>query len=174
MGHPLRLAFQLCLSVCRHQKDHLDDQRHEVGPVVLLPTLSRWVVVSWRQLDLCGALSFPPSSKVQCRRFTVFSSVGVFNWTGVPQSVEVGTGTAFRNLRDACFNLPDRMSAKITAEIDGRVVYEILLAESPLKSSPITNRRGLALREQFLAQSPGGRRSIAARPEVAPDRTVRE
>ena len=45
------------------------------------------------------------------------------------KSVEVEAFTTFRILRDACFNIPDRVSAQIAAETDGTVVYEILMVE---------------------------------------------
>ncbi len=45
------------------------------------------------------------------------------------KSVEMEAFTAFRILRDACFNIPDRVSAQIAAETDATVVYEILSAE---------------------------------------------
>jgi hypothetical protein len=45
------------------------------------------------------------------------------------KSVEVEAFTAFRILRDACFNIPDRISAQIAAETETTVVYELLSAE---------------------------------------------
>jgi hypothetical protein len=45
------------------------------------------------------------------------------------KSVEVEAFTAFRILRDSCFNIPDRVSAQIAAETDTTTIYEILMLE---------------------------------------------
>jgi hypothetical protein len=45
------------------------------------------------------------------------------------KSVEVKAFNTFRILRDACLNIPDRVSAQIAAETDPTIVYEILMAE---------------------------------------------
>lgn len=56
------------------------------------------------------------------------------------KSVEVEAFTAFRILRDACFNIPDRVSAQIAAETDGTVVYEILMVELRRAFEEFANR----------------------------------
>jgi len=56
------------------------------------------------------------------------------------KSVEVEAFTAFRILRDACFNIPDRVSAQIAAETDGAVVYEMLMVELRRAFEEFANR----------------------------------
>jgi hypothetical protein len=56
------------------------------------------------------------------------------------KSVEVEAFTAFRVLRDACFNIPDRVAAQIAAESDGTVVYEILMTELRRAFEDFANR----------------------------------
>lgn len=57
------------------------------------------------------------------------------------KSVEVEAFTAFRVLRDACFNIPDRVSAQIAAETDQTVVYEILMTELRRSFEDFANRQ---------------------------------
>jgi hypothetical protein len=56
------------------------------------------------------------------------------------KSVEVEAFTNFRILRDACFNIPDRVSAQIAAETDGSTVYEILMVELRRAFEEFANR----------------------------------
>lgn len=56
------------------------------------------------------------------------------------KSVEVEAFTSFRILRDACFNIPDRVSAQVAAETDGTVVYEILMKELRQAFEEFANR----------------------------------
>lgn len=57
------------------------------------------------------------------------------------KSVEVEAFTAFRILRDACFNIPDRVSAQIAAETDQTTVYEILMVELRRAFEEFANRQ---------------------------------
>jgi hypothetical protein len=56
------------------------------------------------------------------------------------KSVEVDAHNAGRILRDACFNIPDRVSAQIAAETDPTIVYEILMAELRRAFEEFANR----------------------------------
>jgi hypothetical protein len=56
------------------------------------------------------------------------------------KSVELEAFNAFRILRDACFNIPDRVSAQIAAETDATVVYETLMVELRRAFEEFANR----------------------------------
>jgi len=56
------------------------------------------------------------------------------------KSVEVEAFTAFRILRDACFNIPDRVSAQIAAETDSTTIYEMLMVELRRAFEEFANR----------------------------------
>jgi hypothetical protein len=56
------------------------------------------------------------------------------------KSVEVEAFTAFRILRDACFNVPDRVASQIAAETDQTVVYDLLMSELRRAFEDFANR----------------------------------